>query len=164
MDLFGFFPLTEARTQHAAVLAGRLAKAFSMGASAYGDGVKSITATLILTDPDGLGRNHRVKRPRYRPGTREITGHGVTVRLEDELEFSIRPVFSDICGVTTEAELAAALVPAIAAINRIWRGLKSHNSACVCFFRNLRAFYEGPVRTESTCIDSPNEARLSARP
>lgn len=113
VDLFGFFPITEDGTQKAATIACNLAQEFSRTASDYGDGVKSITTTLILTNPQDLGVNHKEKQPEFHPGLRRIEAFGTVVELEDELEFTIRPEFSDIDGATNRAVVANAIASAL---------------------------------------------------
>lgn len=113
VDLFGFFPVSESCTQKAATIACELAHEYSRAASDYGDGVKIITATLILTDPQGLGVNHKEKPPEFHPGLRRIEALGTVVELEDELEFSIRPEFSAVDGVRDRAIVANAIASAL---------------------------------------------------
>jgi shikimate kinase len=113
MDLFGFYPITEETTQGAATIACELAHEFSCSASNYGDGVKSITATLILTDPNCLGAQHQEKRPKFNPGLRRIAAFGTVVELEDELEFSIRPEFTTVNGVSSRSIIANAIASAL---------------------------------------------------
>lgn len=113
VDLFGFFPITEDGTQKAATIACDLAHEFSRTASDYGDGVKSITATLILTNPHDLGVHHKETQPEFHPGLRKIEAFGTMVELEDELEFSIRPEFCDINGATNKAIVANAIASAL---------------------------------------------------
>lgn len=113
MDIFGFFPITQADTQDAGALASDLARAFSESASDYGTGVKSITVRLILTDPDDLGRGHKLTKPRFFPGTRIVRAHGIEVKLEDELEFSLRPALSDVKNAQSKTEVSLAIADAI---------------------------------------------------
>ena len=114
-EFFGFFSMTEPDTCHVGPLAHNLGHAFSASVRAerYGAGVKSITAALILTDPDGLGRAHKVKRARYSAGIRTIKAHGITVSTEDALEFDLRPHFAEVHNVRTESDLAGALLSSI---------------------------------------------------
>lgn len=116
LDFFGYFTVYEPQTSHLAVHAGTLGRAFSSAAGTYGNGVKSVTAELILTDPSGLGRLHKTRRARFSPGTRILKGHGLTVKVEDTLEFSIRPSFETISTAANEKDLAAAIVPALALV------------------------------------------------
>lgn len=113
VDLFGFFPVTESSTLQAATIACELAHEFSRVASSYGDGVKSITATLILTDPTGLGVSHKDQQPEFHRGLRRIEALGTVIELEDELEFTIRPSFSTINGVSDRAIVANAIASAL---------------------------------------------------
>lgn len=113
MYLFGFFPITESSTQQVAPIARELAHEFSRTASNFGEGVKSIAATLILTDPHGLGAHHKEKRPKFHPGLRRIEAFGTVIELEDELEFSVRPAFSAIDGVGDRSTVANAIASAL---------------------------------------------------
>ncbi len=113
LDFFGFFPVTEASTREVGTIAGKLAHEFSSTASGFGDGVKSISATLLLTNPRGLGRNHRLNRPVFHPGLRKIEAFGMDVELEDELEFSLRPEFSAVQWASDKAAISNAIASAI---------------------------------------------------
>jgi hypothetical protein len=123
---FGFAVFTEPDTGHIPPLAHTLGQAFSESVQAlrYGKGVKHIAAGLILTDSEGLGRLHKVRRPKYSPGLRTIKAHGLTVSTEDTLEFDLRPLFADVRSARTESEVAAAILPAITHVKPALRKLK----------------------------------------
>lgn len=114
-NLFGFSAFTQPETSHISSLAHGLADAFliSISSKEYGDGVKQITANLVLTDPNGTGRLHKVKRARYLPGKRTIKAHGLVVSIENVLEFTLRPSYAALCHVRTEAQLACAILPEV---------------------------------------------------
>lgn len=123
---FGFFVVTEPATSHVAPLAGELAKAFSLKATPllYGDGVKSITATVIATDPEGLGHRHKVKAPKFSGGVRTIKAHGLTAVIEDSLDVALRPDFAALAGARSSSEVAGAIAPCLpslrATLCKLW--------------------------------------------
>lgn len=139
---FGVFPVTEPDTSHIAPLAYTLGQAFSASVEAekYGTGVKNITATLILTDPEGLGRAHKVRRPKYTAGVQTIRAHGLTVSTENSLEFGVRPVFADVRNARTESEVAAALLPAIGQIESALQALVVPDFDKDLFLTDLKSF------------------------
>jgi hypothetical protein len=141
---FGFFPVTEPDTSRVGPLAYTLGQAFSASVQAqkYGTGVKNITVTLILTDPEGLGRAHKVKRPKYSAGVQTIRAHGVTVSTENTLEFGLRPLFADVRNARTESEVAAALLPAIAQVKPGLQKLKVPDFDKHLFLADLENFLE----------------------
>lgn len=139
---FGVFPVTEPDTSHIAPFAYTLGQAFSASVKAekYGTGVKNITATLILTDPEGLGRAHKVRRPKYTAGVQTIRAHGLTVSTENSLEFGVRPVFADVRNARTESEVAAALLPAIGQIESALQALVVPDFDKDLFLTDLKSF------------------------
>jgi len=143
-EFFGFFSITEPDTSHVGQLVRMLGQQFSASVQAekYGTGVKNITATLILTDPEGLGRAHRLKRPKYSAGIRTLKAHGITVSVEDTLEFGLRPDFAEIRNVRTESELAAALLLAIDQAKSALSRLDIPNFDKDLFLADLKGFLE----------------------
>ena len=141
VDLFGFFPIAEVSTQGAATVACDLAHRFSRSASNYGDGVKSITATLILTDPSGLGEQHKEERPKFYPGLRKVEAFGTPVELEDELEFSLRPEFASVSGINGEVEIARAIASALFDIHEQLRDFPVPNFDINAFLSALETFF-----------------------
>lgn len=141
---FGFFPITEPETSHVGPLVHTLGQAFSgsVQAEKYGTGVKSITATLILTDPDGLGRAHKLRRPKYSAGVQTIKAHGITLSTENTLEFGLRPVFADVRNVRTESEAAPALLPAIDQVKSALQNLDIPDFDQDRFLADLGAFLQ----------------------
>lgn len=141
---FGFFPITEPDTSHLGSLFHTLGQAFSESVQAgkYGTGVKNITATLILTDPDGLGRAHKLRRPKYSAGVQTIKAHGITVSTENTLEFGLIPVFADVRNVRNESEAAAALLPAIDQVKSALHNLDIPDFDQDLFLADLAAFLE----------------------
>jgi hypothetical protein len=141
---FGFFPVTEPDTSHIGPLAYTLAQAFSASVTAgkYGTGVKNITATLILTDPEGLGKAHKVRRPKYSAGVRTIKAHGITVSTENALEFGVRPLFADVRNARTESEVATALLPAVGQIRSALQMLEIPDFDKDLFLIDLESFLE----------------------
>lgn len=140
-DLFGFFPITEESTQSAAVVACDLAHRFSRKALNFGDGVKSITATLILTNPSELGLEHKERRPTFHPGLRKIEAFGTLVELEDELEFSLRPEFSSVSGISGEVEIARAIASALFDVHEQLRNFPVPNFDMNAFLSELETFF-----------------------
>ena len=108
-DYFGFFCVTEQRTQEVAAIAAELGQEYSSEASDFGGGVKMITATLVLTDPRGLGEWHKPEPPKFYPGFRRLEDMGFVVEVEDVLEFSLRPEFDAVAKASSKPEVANAI-------------------------------------------------------
>jgi hypothetical protein len=142
MDFFGFFLMTEPATEHLVSCANALGHPFSSQAPAYGPGVKAITATLVLSRA-APGRRSRQTKPRYSPGVREIKAHGLTARVEDTLEFSIRPPFDQLLRASSEAELAAALLPALKELAPSLLELRIPEFDGQRFIADLESFLQG---------------------
>ena len=140
-DMFGFFPITEAATQHAGFVACELAHEFSEVSSSYGDGVKSITATLILTDPQGLGTQQEDTVPEFLQGLRRVEVHGITVDIEDELVFAIRPEFTALVGAVDRAKVASAIVSALFDVHTQLCNLSIPNFDIRRFLSDLESFF-----------------------
>ena len=141
MDFFGFFPITQSDTRDAGAFASDLARAFSEYASDYGTGVKSITVRLILTDPDDLGRGHKLTKPRFFPGTRIVRAHGVEVQLEDELEFSLRPAFSDVKNAQSSTEVSLAIADAIEQVRPDLKRMRIPDFDMERFLADIETFF-----------------------
>lgn len=149
---FGFFPITEPDTNHIGPLVHRLGQAFSVSvlAEKYGTGVKNITATLILNDPEGLGRAHKLKHPKYCAGVRTIKAHGMTVLTENTLEFELRLAFADVGNVRTEAEAAAALLLAVGQVKSALQKLDVPDFNKELFLAGLEGFLRATTRCTFT--------------
>ena len=141
-SFFGFSSLTQSETRHLSPLAQKLARDFSTSIEpkAYGEGVKSITATLVLTDPEGMGRLHKTKRPRYLSGKRTIKAHGVVVSIEDALEFTLRPSYGALGGVRSESQLACIILPELQRVKLGLVQLSIPNFSLDAFLTDLAAF------------------------
>jgi hypothetical protein len=143
-EFFTFFVIGEPDTVHLGELAHKLAHAFSASVqpTCYGQGVKSITATLVLSDPEGLGKLHKLKRPRYTAGRQTIKAHGIVVSTEDTLEFGLRPTFDGVRNARSESQLACAIVPALTQAGPNLRALKVPDFDIDRFLSDLIAFFE----------------------
>ncbi len=146
MDVFGFFPITEDGTQDGARIACELAHEFSRTASDFGGGVKSITVTLILTNPQDLGTNHKDKRPVFHPGIRRIEALGTVVKLEDELEFSIRPDFAAVNGVNNKTDIANAIASALMEVHSQLARTDIPSFDMKCFLSEIGLFFSSEGR------------------
>lgn len=141
---FSFFVMAEPDTIHLGEAAYKLAQAFSASVEPgrYGNGVKSIAVALILSDPEGLGKLHKVKRPRYTAGVRTTKAHGISVSTEDVLEFDLRPSSEDVRCARSEPELARAILPALSQAAPGVRKLKIPDFDMGRFLSDLTAFFE----------------------
>ncbi|MEM8684794.1 MAG: hypothetical protein AAGF72_15280 [Pseudomonadota bacterium] len=139
-DLLGFFCVVEQRTQEVVELADELAHEFSSKALDFGKGVKKVTATLILTDPQGLGEWHKLTPPKFYPGLRCLDYMGLVVEVEDALEFCIRPEFKVILRSRSKSEVAKAIASALMDANAELRGVDIPNFDMSLFLSELGAF------------------------
>jgi hypothetical protein len=142
MNFFGFFLVTEQATSHVVPFANTLEDAFSRKVGSYGNGVKTITVKLQLTDTVVDKRWQRRNKPKYLAGVREIKGHGLTARIEDALEFTVRPEFESVVNASSEAELAKALLPALKEVEPSVVDLKVPDFDSRKFLQDLATFLE----------------------
>jgi hypothetical protein len=142
MHFFGFFLVTERATSHVVPFANALENAFSSKAGSYGNGVKTITVKLQLTDTLVDQSWQRRNKPKYLAGVRQTKGHGLTVRIEDALEFTVRPEFESVVNASNEAELAKALLPALKEVEPSVIDLRVPNFDSQKFLGDLEAFLE----------------------
>lgn len=143
-EYFSFFAITEPDTSHAATLFHTLGSAFSAMARAkrYGTGVRNVAVTLLLTDPEGLGRAHKLKRPKYTAGLKVIKAHGITVAAEDSLEFGLRPSFSEVRDLRSESDAAAVLLSVIDQAESALAKVQVRDFDKDLFLADLRQFLE----------------------
>lgn len=147
-DLFGFFPVTETSTQHAGFVACELAEEFSNAASSYGDGVKTITVSLMLTDPRTLGRKHKDTTPEYISGLRRVEAHGITMDIEDALTFSLRPAFDAVLGAVDRAAVASAIASAMLDIHSQLSGMSIPDFDMQRFLSDVESFFAGAAHSD----------------
>lgn len=76
------------------------------------------------------------------PVLRTIKGHGVTVTLEDDLEFDLRPPFPAVCNARTASEAATALLKSMDQLELDLQQVDVPNFDAGAFLRDLQEFLE----------------------